>query len=146
MAKANKTQLTGESVNTFLETIEDAHKAKDCRRIIDLMQEISSSGPKMWGESIIGFGQYHYKYASGREGDSLIFGLSPRYSSITIYITPGFKDYDGTGQSEKLLEKLGKYKIGKACLYIKEVKDIDLKVLGALLTNSWKYMKEKYRV
>ncbi|RPI72272.1 MAG: DUF1801 domain-containing protein [Ignavibacteriales bacterium] len=92
----------------------------------------------MWGPSIIGFGDYHYKYESGREGDFFITGFSPRKQNLTLYIMPGFKRY------EELMQNLGKFKTGQSCLYIKKLEDVDLKVLKELIADSVKYMKEKY--
>lgn len=94
----------------------------------------------MWGPSIVGFGEYHYKYESGREGDFLITGFSPRKSALTIYIMPGFTRY------EALMEKLGKHRTGKSCLYINRLDDVDLSVLEELVTRSVEYMTEKYGV
>lgn len=94
----------------------------------------------MWGPSIVGFGEYHYKYESGREGDFLITGFSPRKSALTIYIMPGFARY------EALMDKLGKHRTGKSCLYINRLDDVDLSVLEELVTRSVEYMTEKYGV
>ena len=92
----------------------------------------------MWGPSIVGFGSYHYKYESGREGDMCITGFSPRKQNLTIYILPGFKRYS------ELMKKLGKYKTGKSCLYINKLEDVDMKVLKELISEDVKYMKKKY--
>ena len=94
----------------------------------------------MWGPSIVGYGEYHYKYDSGREGDFLITGFSPRKQALTVYIMPGFSQYDD------LMTKLGKYKTGRSCLYINKLEDIDLKVLETLIKKSAAYMKKKYGV
>ena len=101
------------------------------------MKKITKEEPKMWGPSIIGFGSYHYKYASGREGDFFLTGFSPRKQSLTLYIISGFKRYD------ELMKKLGKHKTGSSCLYINKLEDIDMKVLKELITESVKYMKTK---
>ena len=101
------------------------------------MKKITKEQPKMWGTSIVGFGSYHYKYASGREGDFFLTGFSPRKQSLTLYIMSGFKRY------EELMKKLGKYEIGSCCLYINKLEDVDIKVLKALITESVKYMKNK---
>lgn len=103
-----------------------------------LMGEITGEKPKMWGTAIVGFGNYHYKYASGREGDFLITGFSPRKQALTLYIMAGFSSYDS------LMKKLGKYKTGKSCLYIKKLEDIDMKVLKQLISRSVKYMHKTY--
>jgi hypothetical protein len=102
------------------------------------MQKITKEKPKMWGASIVGFGSYHYKYDSGHEGDMCITGFSPRKQNLTLYILPGFERY------ELLMSKLGKYKTGKSCLYIKRLADIDEKVLEKLIAESVVYMKKKY--
>jgi hypothetical protein len=101
------------------------------------MKKITKEEPKMWGPSIIGFGSYHYKYASGREGDFFLTGFSPRKQSLTLYIISGFKRYD------ELMKKLGKHKTVKSCLYINKLEDVNLKVLKQLITESVKYMKKK---
>lgn len=134
----NKTQPTQESVAKFLNSIEDEQKRRDAKKIDRLFREISGEKPTMWGPSIIGYGTYHYKYASGREGDFMRLGFSPRVQSLTLYIMPGFRKY------EKLLAGLGKHKIGKSCLYVKRLDDIDLDVLRALAEESWDEMNRKY--
>ena len=101
------------------------------------MKKITKEEPVMWGPSIIGFGSYHYKYESGREGDMCITGFSPRKQSLTLYIMPGFERY------HDLMNKLGKYKTGKSCLYINKIEDVDLKVLKELISESVKFMKNK---
>ena len=103
-----------------------------------MMREATGKRAKMWGSSIVGFGEYHYKYASGREGDFMIVGFSPRKSSLTLYIMPGFSGYKDD------LAKLGKYKTGKSCLYIKRLDDVDEKVLKRLIRKSVREMKKKY--
>lgn len=104
------------------------NKQGDCTILISLMKEISEEEPQLWGSSIIGFGKYHYVYDSGREGDWFKMGFSPRKQNITIYIPLGFKDFD------LQISKLGKYKLGKSCIYIKRLADIDLKMLRKILT------------
>jgi hypothetical protein len=130
-----KTKKTDSSVNTFLESIDDEQKKKASYVILDLMKEVTGAEPKMWGESIVGFGEYHYKYASGREGDWLITGFSPRKQSLTLYLTYGFEEH------KDLLSRLGKYKTGKACLYIKRLEDINQTVLKELVQRSVEKMK-----
>jgi hypothetical protein len=103
-----------------------------------MMQEITHKQPKMWGDSIVGFGSYHYKYDSGHEGDYFITGVSPRKQNVTVYIMPGFSRY------QPLMKKLGKYKTGKSCLYIKKLDDIDCDILKELISKSVDYMKETY--
>ena len=103
------------------------------------MRAATGSRARMWGTSIVGFGSYHYKYASGREGYWMLVGFSPRKQNLTLYIMPGFKTFD------KLMAKLGKYKTGKSCLYIKKLDDIDESVLRKLVAGSVKYMRSKYK-
>jgi hypothetical protein len=122
-----KTRPNDQDVEEFLNGIEDEKKREDCSTIVKLMQEITQNEPILWGDSIVGFGSYHYRYASGREGDWFLTGFSPRKGNITLYIMAGFDRY------EALMEKLGKYKTGKSCLYIKKIEDIDLETLRELV-------------
>lgn len=139
MAKAeNKTKETEASVDTFLANIKDDQKKADCLVLKSMMSRITDSPAKMWGASIVGFGTYHYKYDSGREGDFMKVGFSPRAQNVTIYIIAGFDRY------EALMSKLGKHKTGKSCLYIKKLDDIDLDVLEELVKESYNLMTEKY--
>jgi hypothetical protein len=125
-----KTKKNKMSVAAFLEAVEDQRKREDSEIILELMQEITGDEPSMWGDSIVGFGSYDYKYASGREGTWMRTGFSPRKQNLTLYIMSGFDRYD------ELLGKLGKHKIGKSCLYIKRLEDIDLEVLKELVKES----------
>jgi len=111
----NKTQPTAKSVPEFLEQIEDPNRKADCKTISALMEKLSKSPPKMWGDTIVGFGDYHYKYASGREGDWFLTGFSPRKQNLTIYVMGYLEFYPD------LLDRLGKFKHGKGCLYIKNL-------------------------
>ena len=122
-----KTRLNDKSVDAFLESIKNEKKRADSRVILNLMQKVTGAEPKMWGDSIIGFGSYHYKYASEREGDWFQTGFSPRKQSLTLYIMSGFENYDD------LLADLGKFSTGKSCLYIKKIEDIDLEVLQEMV-------------
>ena len=131
-----KTKLNDASVEDFLNTIEDDQKRRDCFEIMKIMKQAAKAGPKMWGSSIVGFGSYHYKGASGREGDWMLTGFSPRKQNITLYIMGGFN-----GQ-ENLMKKLGKHSTGKACLYIKKLEDVDKQVLKELVSASVKVMKQ----
>ena len=133
-----KTKVSKASVEKFLNSVKDEQKRKDSYKILEMMKKITKEEPKMWGPSIVGFGSYHYKYVSGHEGDMCIAGFSPRKEALTIYILPGFEKYDS------LMKKLGKYKTGKSCLYIKKLADVDIKVLKELISESVKYMKNKY--
>ena len=134
----NKTRLTKSSVDAFLDAVDHDRRRQDARAVNAMMRRITGWGPKMWGASIVGFGEYHYKYDSGREGDFLITGFSPRTNALTIYIMPGFKRYDA------LMGELGKFKTGKSCLYINKLDDVDLSVLEELIRLSVDYMVEKY--
>ncbi|MBE0551240.1 MAG: DUF1801 domain-containing protein [Ignavibacterium sp.] len=134
----NKTKQTKASVDKFINSIKDESIREDCNTIIKLMKSVTKEEPKMWGPSIIGFGTYHYKYASGREGDMCITGFSSRKHNLTIYLMIGFK------KQKAQLEKLGKYKTSKSCLYIKSLKDVDVKVLKEMINSSVKEMKKLY--
>jgi len=125
-----KTQRNDGSVEDFLNSVSDEKKRQDSFAILELMREVTGEEPKMWGASIVGFGSYRYRYATGREGDWFLTGFSPRKQNLTLYIMAGFRRY------EELLASLGKYKTGKACLYIKKLADIDLGVLRELVRQS----------
>jgi len=133
-----KTKPNDQNVDEFLKKVENPNKRDDCYEILKLMEEITQEEPIMWGDSIVGFGRYHYKYTSGREGDWLLTGFSPRKQNLTLYIMSGFEKY------EALLKKLGKFKTGKSCLYINKLKEIDIAILKELITESVNYMKEQY--
>jgi hypothetical protein len=135
-----KTKPTKSAVETFIKKIPDAQKRDDCRTLVDLMKASTGSEPVMWGKSIIGFGLYRYKYASGREGDWPIIGLSPRTQNLTLYIMPGFEDF------ADLRAKLGPHTTGKSCLYIKRLADIDIAVLTKIVKKSIAQMKKKHGV
>jgi len=139
MAAEPKTKLTDANVKKFLNSVEDPQRRTDSLKVCELMQAITKQEPKMWGTAIVGFGTYHYVYASGREGDWMQVGFSPRKNALTLYIMSGFSAY------EDLMKDLGKYKTGKSCLYIKKLEDIDLKVLKKLIRESVKYIKKKYK-
>lgn len=133
-----KTKENDRDVLAFINGLENEQRKSDCKELLKLFSEITNEQPKMWGSSIIGFGSYHYKYESGREGDWFLTGFSPRKSNLSIYITSGFKEY------ENLLEELGKYKTGSSCLYVKKLSDIDTSKLAKLVEKSVKFMKKKY--
>lgn len=136
MAKL-KTQPNDASIEDFLQTIEDEQQRADSFTLLALMRELTGDQGKMWGGSIIGFGHYHYKYASGREGDWFQVGFSPRQQSLSLYIVDGFGKYD------EHLAKLGKYKTGKSCLYIKRLSDVDQQVLRQLIEDSVHYLANR---
>ena len=139
MATPLKTQRTRSSVKAFLDEVPDERRRKDARTISAIMQEITGEKPAMWGDSMVGFGSYHYKYASGQEGDWPLVGFSPRKDSLTVYIMPGFREYG------ELLEKLGKHKKGQSCLYIKSLDAVHIPTLKTLVRQSVAHMKRKAR-
>lgn len=135
----NKTKPTGGSVEAFLHGVPDASKRTDALALIDMMQNATGEKPAMWGPSIIGFGSYHYRYDSGREGDSPIVGFSPRKAALVLYIVTGF------GGAERLLSTLGKHTTGKSCLYVKRLADVDVHVLRKLVDQSVAAVCAKYK-
>ena len=130
-----KTQPNDKSVTDFLDNVENDTKREDSFTILELMKKATGVEPIMWGDSIIGFGTYHYKYASGREAEWFLTGFSPRVQNLTLYIMDGFDEYD------KLLGNLGKHSTGKSCLYVKRLENIDLEVLKELVEKSVAHMK-----
>ncbi|MBV6652148.1 MAG: DUF1801 domain-containing protein [Mameliella sp.] len=137
MAKL-KTIPQDSSVEAFLDQVADPDKRADNYALLEIMKTVTGEQPVMWGGSIVGFGSYHYRYASGREGDWMLTGFSPRKQQMSLYIMSGFDQF------EELLNALGKYKTGKSCLYIKSVSDIDLEVLKQLIKASVEYLKARY--
>lgn len=137
MAKL-KTTLNDKNVNDFLNGVENEQRREDAFTLLAIFKEITGEEPKMWGSSIVGFGSYHYAYDSGREGDWMATGFSPRKASMTLYLMNGFDDY------EDLLDKLGKHKTGKSCLYITRLEQVDLEVLKEMICRSYEYIKDKY--
>jgi hypothetical protein len=133
-----KTKPTEITVESFLDKVADEQAREDSLTLVKLMKKVTGSKPKMWGPAIIGFGQYHYKYESGHEGDICLTGFSPRKGNISLYVLSGFKGQDD------LLKKLGKHKAGKGCLYVKKLEDVDMKVLENIVTQSVDFLKKKY--
>lgn len=133
-----KTRPTHASVTEFLAAIDDPQQRKDAKKVAAMMRRATGKRAKMWGASIVGYGSYHYTYASGREGDFMITGFSPRKQALTVYIMPGFSGFS------RLTEKLGKYKTGKSCLYIKRLADVDEKTLEKLIVDSVREMRKRY--
>ena len=133
-----KTVKNDASVDKFIDGVADEKRREDARKVLELMKRVTGEEPKMWGPSIVGFGTYQYKYASGRGGDWMRTGFSPRKQNLTVYIMDGFDKY------EDLMAKLGKYKTGKSCLYINKLEDIDFKVLERLVKESMKHFNKKY--
>ena len=133
-----RTVETSASVTTFLRGVKDAARRADAERVLAIMQRVSGEVPRMWGPAIVGFGRYHYRYDSGREGDFLRMGFSPRAQALTLYLMGGFPRFD------TLMAQLGKYTTGQSCLYIKRLSDVNLSVLEDLIRASWAYMAEQY--
>lgn len=133
-----KTQLTDASVDAFLESIKDEQVRQDCRTLSDIMRKATNASPRMWGPSIVGFGTYRYKYASGREGDWMLTGFSPRKQNISVYVMAGFERYD------ELLAGLGTHACGKSCLYIKRLSDVHVPTLKKLVAASVKHMVKSH--
>lgn len=136
-SKPNKTQETDASVEAFLARVEPAEKQADARAICDLMAKVSGQPAKMWGPAIVGFGSYHYRYDSGLEGDAPRVGFSPRKAALTLYIMSGHQD-------QALMARLGKYKTGKACLYLNKLSDVDQGTLEQVIAGCLEYMKAAY--
>ena len=134
-----KTKPTVENVVQFLNGVTDDRKRQDCFTVLALMKEVTGAEPVMWGSSIVGFGSYHYKYASGREGDSILTGFSPRKQNLTLYLMGGFE-----GKAAGLLKSLGKHKTGKGCLYVNSLDDVDKSVLRKLVEQSIEYVRTAY--
>ena len=134
----NKTKATEESVIKFLTAVTPEQKRQDAFTLLEMMERLSGYQAKMWGPSIVGFGQYHYKYDSGREGDFMRIGFSPRKANLSLYIIAGINKY------QDLLVQLGKHKTGKSCLYVNKLSDIKLSVLEQIITAELAFMAEKY--
>ena len=133
-----KTRQNDMNVDAFLDGVENPRRREDARRLLALMQEVTGELPKMWGATIVGFGSYHYRYASGREGDWPVVGFAPRKQNLVLYIMPGFTRYSA------LLAKLGKHRTGKSCLYVNKLDDIDPRILEELVRESVAEMKRRY--
>jgi hypothetical protein len=138
-----KTKASDKSVESFLAGIDDEQRRRDAQLLLDLMRKVTGEPPRMWGDSIVGFGQYHYKYASGHEGDTCLTGFSPRRNEFSIYLDgtyfPGLEE-----ERQKLLDRLGKHRMGKACLYVKRAGDIDLEVLEQLVGMGVDELRKRY--
>jgi hypothetical protein len=134
----NKTIPTEAPVEQFLSEIPDEQKRRDCRELVELMSSITGKQPKMWGGSMVGFGQYHYRYESGREGDFFLTGFAPRKAALTVYVMAGFSKY------EQLMKKLGPHKTGKSCLYLKSLDAVDRDVLADIIRDSVARMRARY--
>ncbi len=134
----NKTTENDLSVTDFLNTVTDETKRKDCFNLANIIAETTGFKAKMWGTAIVGFGSYHYKYESGRAGDAPLVGFSPRKDAIALYLSSGFEKRD------ELLAKFGKHKTAKACIYLKQLRDIDVEILKEMVTNSVARIKSLY--
>jgi len=132
-----KTKKNEGNVEEFLNSVADPDRRTDSFEALELLKEVTKEEPRMWGNSIVGFGEYHYKYKSGREGDWFLIGFSPRKQYLTLYIMSGFDKYD------EILAELGKYKTGKSCLYLKRLSDVNPKILRKLAVESVKFVKER---
>lgn len=135
-----KTRATDASVDSFLKSLCDDARRQDCLRVLEIMKGVTGDEPKLWGPGMVGFGSYHYRYDSGREGDWFVTGFSPRKANLTLYIMAGFDRY------QALLERLGKFKTGKSCLYLKTLADVDEAVLTELIAASVEHMRRTYAV
>lgn len=134
----NKTQPTPASVEDFLHSVQDPQRREDCRKLVPIFERVTGEPATMWGTAIVGFGKYHYKYATGREGDAILAGFSPRKNDLTVYINAGFAPFAGQ------LARLGKYKSSVSCLYLKRLADVDLAVLEEIVAESVRLTREKY--
>lgn len=141
MAKAkNKTQITEIDPKQFIADVEPEKKKQDAETLLNFFKRVTGLKPKMWGPSIIGFGRYHYKYETGREGEFMLTGFSPRKQNLTVYVMPGYR----FGDMQEKLNRLGKHKLGKSCLYINKLDDVDMDVLEEIVLDGVAYMREKY--
>ena len=133
-----KTRATDANVDDFLRSVSDDGRRRDCQRLREIMERVTGEAPRLWGPGMVGFGSYHYRYDSGREGDWFLTGFSPRKANLTLYIMAGFDRY------EALLERLGKFKTGKSCLYLKSLADVDEVALTELVAASVEHMRRTY--
>lgn len=138
MAK-NKTEFTNESVQQFIDAVDNTQKKQDSLQLITLMEEITGEKARMWGPTIVGFGEYEYKYASGHGGSAPVLGFSPRKAAFSLYVFTGLKEH------EHLLDGLGKFTKGKACIYVKKMEDINTDVLIKLMKESIAYVENKFQ-
>ncbi len=138
MAKPNKTQATDQSPQQFIESVEMPRRREDGLTLLTWFSEVTGLSPRLWGTSIVGYGRYHYQYDSGRSGEYMMTGFSPRKAAMSIYIMPGYRDM------EEPLSRLGKHKTGKSCLYINRLTDIDMAVLEEIVTDGVAYMRKHY--
>lgn len=138
-----KTSQAGPTVERFLQSLDDPQKRLDSERLVKLMRKVTGKSPAMWRSSIVGFGMYHYRYDSGHEGDSCLIGFSPRKSEFSIYLT-GSHWPEHVAARDELLQRLGKHRMGKGCLYVKRLESVDLGVLEQLIRDSVDAIRERY--
>lgn len=136
----NKTQPTNISPKDFVAQVEHPTRRADAQRLLEIFDEVTCLKPQMWGPSIIGYGRYHYKYESGREGDFMMTGFSPRKGNLVLYIMPGYRE----AKQQEMLARLGKHKLGKSCLYINKLADVDEAVLSEIISDGVTEMRERY--
>ncbi|MEL6246200.1 MAG: DUF1801 domain-containing protein [Pseudomonadota bacterium] len=136
----NKTAPTKVTPAEFIASVEHDIRRKDAEHLLDWFSEVTGLEPQMWGPSLIGYGRYHYKYDSGREGDMLMTGFSPRKANLVLYVMPGYR----YGEIKERLSRLGKHKLGKACLYVNKLADIDIDVLQEIIEDGVDYMRANY--
>ena len=142
MAKAeNKTQVTKIDPKDFVAAVENPKRRADAEILLEFFERVTGLKAQMWGPSIIGYGRYHYKYESGREGEHLLTGFSPRKSNLVFYIMPGYR----AEEMQEMLSRLGKHKLGKACLYVNKLDDIDMDVLEEIVLDGLADMRKKYQ-
>ncbi|MCI5044735.1 MAG: DUF1801 domain-containing protein [Aquisalinus sp.] len=134
----NKTVATDADVIAFLEAVEPEKRKRDSFRALEMLKRVTGHDPKMWGPSLVGFDEYHYKYESGREGDFLAIGFAPRKANMVFYLMPGYQDFGPQ------LERLGKHKLGKACLYITDLDKVDMAVLEEMCVTAYQYIVDNY--
>jgi hypothetical protein len=145
MAKAElKTQPTDADVAAFIESAEPERRKAEAHQLIDLFRKITGEEPRMWGQSIIGFGSYDYRYDSGREGSSCRTGFSPRKAKLSLYLMGAYCTPEAQAEQDRLFGLLGKHSVGKSCLYINRLEQVDMSVLEQLIRNNWDLMNERY--
>lgn len=136
----NTTQPTGQDPAEFVAAIDHPTRRADAETLLAMMSRVTGCEPKMWGPSIVGFGRYHYRYDSGREGEFMLTGFAPRKSNLVLYVMPGYEE------KTDMLDRLGKHRIGKSCLYVNKLADVDLDVLEEIVTTGLEEMRERYEV
>jgi hypothetical protein len=136
----NKTQVTDVDPADLIATVEHPTRRADAETLLEMMRRVTGCEPKMWGPSIVGFGRYHYTYESGREGEFFVTGFSPRSSNLVLYVMPGYED------RAEILGRLGKHRIGKSCLYVNKLADVDLDVLEQVVATGVGEMRDRYEI